>query len=349
MSFCKTNDLIQEGDVAIVYLSYSQLYPIKVTRGLSHHTQYGQLKHSDIIGKKYGTRFKCTNGYSFVLQGSPEIWTISLPHRTQIIYTPNIAAISLQLELKPGSIVVESGTGSGSLSHALIRSIFPTGHLHTFEFHLERSQKARKEFEDHGLNEYATVYHRDACTDGFGLENVADAVFLDLPSPWKALESARNAMKKEGGRICSFSPCIEQVQKAVQELTRLGFTDIYTIESLRRVSNIKKVITPDFQFDMSPDTIDVSAEARIEEQSEKMATNESENENKNNGTQNRNGKRTKKKSARRDSEDSDFSGDEENEITTALYSAKPINIQPGHTGFLTFATLLHKDFSNIVD
>jgi tRNA (adenine57-N1/adenine58-N1)-methyltransferase len=107
MSFCKTNDLIQEGDTAIIYLSFSQLYPIKVTRGLSHHTQYvnkslnkpkwayyvkriftfryGQLKHNDIIGKKYGSKFQYTRGHAYVLQGSPEIWTISLPHRTQII------------------------------------------------------------------------------------------------------------------------------------------------------------------------------------------------------------------------------------------------------------------------
>lgn len=39
------------------------------------------------------------------------------------------------------------GTGSGSLSHSLIRTIFPSGHLHTFEFHLQRSEAARKEFQ----------------------------------------------------------------------------------------------------------------------------------------------------------------------------------------------------------
>ncbi len=49
------------------------------------------------------------------------------------------------------NILFFKGTGSASLSHALIRSIFPTGHLHTFEFHLERSQKARKEFEVYEL------------------------------------------------------------------------------------------------------------------------------------------------------------------------------------------------------
>lgn len=198
MSFCETNTLIKEGDTAIVYLSFNQLYPIKVTKGLSHHTKYGSLKHVDLIGKKYGTKFKCSQGVVYVLQGSPEIWTICLPHRTQIIYTPNISLITLQLELKPGSIVVESGTGSASLSHALIRSIYPHGHLHTFEFHLVRSQTARKEFDEHGLKDYVTVHHQDVCNDGFGLENVADAVFLDLPSPWKALQSAKNALKIEG-------------------------------------------------------------------------------------------------------------------------------------------------------
>lgn len=38
-----------------------------------------------------------------------------------------------------------TGTGSGSMSHSLIRTIAPTGHLHTFEFHAERAEIARYE------------------------------------------------------------------------------------------------------------------------------------------------------------------------------------------------------------
>ena len=48
------------------------------------------------------------------------------------------------------------------------------------------------------VSDYVTVHNKDVCTDGFGLKNVADAVFLDLPSPWKAISSAKDALKREG-------------------------------------------------------------------------------------------------------------------------------------------------------
>lgn len=59
----------------------------------------------------------------------------------------DISLILLELDIKPGSVVVEAGTGSGSLSHSIIRALRPNGHLHTFEFHELRSTLAKCEFE----------------------------------------------------------------------------------------------------------------------------------------------------------------------------------------------------------
>lgn len=93
-----------------------------------------------------------------------------------------------------------SGTGSGSLSHSLIRTIRPNGHLYTFDFHEQRVSLANAEFNRHGLYDYVTVKEKDVCLEGFGeeLKHKADAVFLDLPHPWLAVEHATVALKKTG-------------------------------------------------------------------------------------------------------------------------------------------------------
>lgn len=90
------------------------------------------------------------------------------------------------------------GTGSGSLSHALIRTVAPTGHLYTVEFHQQRAEKAREEFREHGVEHLVTVTNQDVCKNGFGVSNIADAVFLDIPSPWEAIGHAKSALKPEG-------------------------------------------------------------------------------------------------------------------------------------------------------
>lgn len=90
------------------------------------------------------------------------------------------------------------GTGSGSVSHAIIRSIAPTGHLHTVEFHQQRADKAREEFQEHRVSQWVTVHTQDVCRSGFGVVHVADAVFLDIPSPWEAVGHAWDALKVEG-------------------------------------------------------------------------------------------------------------------------------------------------------
>ncbi|XP_046669191.1 tRNA (adenine(58)-N(1))-methyltransferase catalytic subunit TRMT61A [Homalodisca vitripennis] len=246
MSFDKYKTLIEEDDVVILYLNPNSMYAIKVKTNVVDklgktvdnvfQTTYGALKVKDLIGTEFGSKVTLSKGWAYVLHPTPELWTLTLPHRTQIIYTPDISMIILQLELRPGSVIVESGTGSGSLTHALARSVRPTGHVYTFDFHEQRVSVAQEEFSAHGLGAVVTSRHRDVCKQGFGeeLTGRADAVFLDLPHPWLVIEHAIRTIKDSGGRFCSFSPCIEQVQKTCETLHAEGFTDIETMECLRR-------------------------------------------------------------------------------------------------------------------
>ncbi|XP_078133121.1 tRNA (adenine(58)-N(1))-methyltransferase catalytic subunit TRMT61A isoform X2 [Sander vitreus] len=200
MSFVEYSDFIQDGDVAVVYLGHESMMPVKVQQGAQTQTRYGAIRHStDLIGQRYGSKVTCSKGgWVYVLHPTPELWTVTLPHRTQILYTTDIATITMMLELKPGSVVCESGTGSGSLSHAILRTIAPTGYLHTVEFHQQRAEKVAEEFKEHRVDHLVTVRNQDVCKDGFGVTGVADAVFLDIPSPWEAVRHAKAAMKKQG-------------------------------------------------------------------------------------------------------------------------------------------------------
>lgn len=220
--------------------------------------------------------------------------------------------IITQLELRPGSVVVESGTGSGSLTHSLARTVAPHGRVHTFDFHEQRAEAARAEFKRHGLGDVVVSAHADACRDGFGLEDAADAAFLDLPHPWDAVPHAKRAIKRRGGRICSFSPCIEQVQKTCAALRKEGFTEISTLECLLREFQVRRITQQ--LFDSDRESNEVSQEAA----------------------------KKRKLEDHDESEDSKKEARKRRDPETSYVTGVPLLQMPGHTGYLTFATLMAK-------
>lgn len=109
MSFEKYKETVEEGDTVVLYLGYTNMLQMTVEKSKTHQTRYGALKHSDLIGKKYGSKINCSKGWLIILHPTPELWTINLPHRTQILYTTDISLVTFELDLKPGSVVIEAG------------------------------------------------------------------------------------------------------------------------------------------------------------------------------------------------------------------------------------------------
>lgn len=234
--------VVQENALAIVVESNVPIAMVTVTREGTFQTRSGMFKMKDWIGKEWGTRIMNERGKDLVvIKPTPELWTQVLTHRTQILYLPDISMILMKLELKPGSVVLETGTGTGSLSTSLARTVHPTGKIFTFEYHAERAAKAKEDFERHGIDDIVQVTTRDTQADGFPEEfhGMADAVFLDVPSPWLVVASAHACLKPDR-MLCSFSPCIEQVQRTLEELNEFGFSGFETIEILTREHLVMK-------------------------------------------------------------------------------------------------------------
>ncbi|KAI8916291.1 tRNA methyltransferase complex GCD14 subunit-domain-containing protein [Gorgonomyces haynaldii] len=245
--------VIQEGDTVICYVNPMNMKAVQIKKGDKFSNQYGQFDHETMIGKTWGSKITSVNkrGFMYLLRLTPELWTLNLPHRTQILYNPDISAILSNLDVQPGTKMIESGTGSGSFSHSIARIVAPDGHLYSFEYHKARVELATQEFKEHGLEQFITVKHRDVCEQGFDLKNTVTAVFLDLPKPWDALASAKEAFIPDRvGKICCFSPAIEQVQETCKKLHELGFEDIRMIEVLSRPYDVRKIAVPPV-----PDTI----------------------------------------------------------------------------------------------
>lgn len=245
-----------------------------------------------------------SSGFAHLIPPTPETWTLSLPHRTQVVYTPDYSYILQRLRARPGDCIIEAGAGSGSFTHAAIRAVFNGypgtehtnhsayldeeeavgvskrrrrrkrhGSVYSFEYHEPRAKQLQVEIKEHGLGSLVTVTHRDVYNHGFCLEDSdrpdADIIFLDLPAPWQALKHLTRSPPssailqsvasepaspsdeatsvspesspasrpfrsplnpKNAVRICTFSPCIEQVTKTVSAMRALGWLEIDMVE-----------------------------------------------------------------------------------------------------------------------
>ena len=247
MTFVDRKKYIQEGDLVLVYVSRTLIKPVYVKSGEHFNTRFGSFPHDSMIGLEFGSQITTPKdrGFVYLLQPTPELWTMSLPHRTQIVYTPDSSYILQRLNVNVGSKVIEAGTGSGSFTHAFARSVNEEGKLYTFEFHETRYLKAKEEFTKHGLNN-SIITHRDVCENGFEIDNIdldADTVFLDLPAPWSAIPKLTNVISKNRTvGICCFSPCFEQVVKTVETLQDEGWLDIELTEVQGRLFESHKAM-----------------------------------------------------------------------------------------------------------
>ena len=197
------------------------------------HTQDGILRMEVIAAAPYGSEVCTDKGVPFRLM-RPTLNDLvkGVKRQTQILYPKDIGYICMKLGVGPGRTVVEAGTGSGSLTVALSWFSGPTGHVHTFEAREEFHKLARRNLEWAGVGQNVTM-HCQNIEEGFGDVQNADALFLDVRTPWEYLKHIPAAVCP-GAALAFLLPTVDQVGKLLLGLEQGPFADVEVCEILVR-------------------------------------------------------------------------------------------------------------------
>lgn len=222
----------QAGDMALLVGRDHTSFIIQLEPNAQFNTHRGTVHHDDLIGTLWGTRVSTHIDYPILLlRPSTDDLVCNLKRTTQIVYPKDAGYILMKMNIHPGQRVVEAGTGSGGLTMVFAQAVSPTGRVFSYEVRPEIQQLARENLEQRGLAEFVTFKLHDI-EEGFE-ENNADALFLDLSTPWSYLREAKAAMIN-GGFFGCILPTATQVIQMLSALKETGFGMIEVEEILLR-------------------------------------------------------------------------------------------------------------------
>ncbi len=222
----------QEGQLVLLAGKDHKTFLVRLHHGRRLQTHRGILLHDDLIGRPLGSTVRSHLGMAYyLLTPSWDDLLRGIRRNSQIVYPKDIGYILMKMAIRPGTIVVEAGTGSGSLAAGFASSVMPAGHVYSYEVRSDMQTLARRNLEQLGLAEYVTLKLRDIA-EGFD-ETDADALFLDVPTPWHYLEQAHAALRG-GGFFGSILPTANQVVQLLAELQRLPFAFVEVEEIMLR-------------------------------------------------------------------------------------------------------------------
>jgi len=222
----------QPDDLALLAGRDRKSFIVRLEPGSQFHTHRGVIAHDDLIGIPWGTQIATHLGHPvLLLRPSTDDLVRDLKRTTQIIYPKDAGYILMKMSIAPGCRVVEAGTGSGGLTLTFAQAVSPTGRVYSYEVRPEMQRLARRNLEQLGLAAFVEFKLRDI-SEGFD-EGDADALFLDLPTPWDYLTQAHAALAG-GGFFGCILPTTNQVSRLIGALEGCDFGLIEVEELLLR-------------------------------------------------------------------------------------------------------------------
>ena len=225
---------IKAGDFVLFFYDHSKKWLMKVSKKEQFHSHIGIIKHSDAIGKQFGSRL-VTNKDKYVYALPPNIhdYIMKMQHGTQIVYPKDLGYIAARTGLQSGQKVVEIGTGSGSLTTFLASIVNPKGHVYTFDVEPKFMKIAKKNIEKAGMAEFVTMKKFDIKKAKRNPVTNVDLAIIDLGDPWTVIPQVRK-MLKGGGTVMAICPTMNQLEKLAAAFVKNEFSDIESTEHILR-------------------------------------------------------------------------------------------------------------------
>jgi tRNA (adenine57-N1/adenine58-N1)-methyltransferase len=224
--------------ILLIDLRRGKRHLVTLRAGQAFHSDRGFVPHEALLGLPEGTVATTSRGARYLaLRPTLAEYVLEMPRGAQIIYPKDLATIALYADIGPGQRVVEAGLGSGALTLVLLRLVGPTGRVVSYETREEFARRAQRNIEARlGPGSPLTVRPQDVY---LGIEERdVDRVVLDLPEPWRLVESAAVALRA-GGVFSAYVPTIPQAQRVHEALAgHPAFALAETFETLLRPWNI---------------------------------------------------------------------------------------------------------------
>ncbi|MGV7226340.1 MAG: tRNA (adenine-N1)-methyltransferase [Nitrosopumilus sp.] len=225
---------IKQNSPVLFFYNNSKKWLAKISKNESFHTHIGILKHSDAIGKEYGSKLITNKDkYVYLLEPTMYDYVMRIQHGTQIVYPKDIGYIIARAGIGDGQKILEIGTGSGSLTSFVASVVKPRGHVYTFDVDEKFMKIAEKNIKKAGVSKYVTQHNLDLKTaKKMPLEDM-DVALIDLGDPWVVIPQVRQ-MLKGSGSIFAICPTMNQLEKLTMALVENEFTDIESTEHIIR-------------------------------------------------------------------------------------------------------------------
>jgi len=225
---------IKQNSPVLFYFNHSKKWLMKISKKESLHTHIGVIKHSDAIGKEYGSRVMTNKDkYVYLLKPTMYDYVMKIQHGTQIVYPKDIGYIIARAGIGSGQKILEIGTGSGSLTSFIASVVKPRGHVYTFDVDKNFMKIAEKNIKKAGVSKYITQHNLDLKTaKKMPLKDI-DVALIDLGDPWIVIPQVRK-MLKGSGSIFAICPTMNQLEKLTMALVENEFTDIESTEHILR-------------------------------------------------------------------------------------------------------------------